>query len=152
MKRLSVRLGHAPWFGVLVVVAALGLRAFAIDRQGLWIDEVFSLAMATGHSLEHPATVAEPNFGDFMERSDPLPPAVFRQYAEHETPPAGASRVVRAVRLSDTSPPLYYLLLNVWTRCVGTGDVALRSFSLLCAAACFPRCGGSPFKWAVRRP
>ena len=67
-----------------------------------------------------------------------MPSAAFGTYAEHETPAAGVSRVVRAVRLSDTSPPLYYVLLNGWTRWFGTGDVALRTFSLLCAVACFP--------------
>ena len=102
--------------------------------------------MATGHSLEHPATVADPNLGDFMERSDPLPPAVFRQYAEHETPPAGASRVVRAVRLSDTSPPLYYLLLNVWTRCPAARVTSRCGRSRCCV------CGGLLPPAVVARP
>jgi len=45
---------------------------------------------------------------------------------------------VRAVFLSDSNPPLYYLLLYGWTRSLGTGDVALRLFSILWALACFP--------------
>ena len=45
---------------------------------------------------------------------------------------------MRAVFLSDTSPPLYYLLLSAWTRVAGTSDAALRLFSTLCALLCLP--------------
>ena len=48
------------------------------------------------------------------------------------------SRVVRAVLLSDTSPPLYYLLLYGWTLVFGTSDVALRLFSTTWSLACLP--------------
>ena len=34
-------------------------------RPGLWGDEIFSLAMATGHSLEHPAAEADHRGGRF---------------------------------------------------------------------------------------
>ena len=124
---------------LLVVIAlAAGLRVALLDRQGLWADEVFSLAIATGHSLEHPAAEADPGQGDYVEAPAPLPAAAYRRYLEHEDPPAGFSRVIRAVRLSDTSPPLYYLLLNGWTRRAGTSDAALRLFSVLWALAAMP--------------
>src|SRR6478736_1598191 len=45
------------------VVASLSLQLAIIHRHGLWTDEVFSLAMATGHSLEHPSRVADPALG-----------------------------------------------------------------------------------------
>ena len=57
----------------------------------------------------------------------------------------------RALRLSDTSPPLYYLLLSGWTRQLGTSDAAVRLFSALWAVATVPvlwlvarRVGGEP--------
>ena len=37
------------------------------ERHCLWVDELFSLAIATGHSLEHPAAAAKPALGDFVE-------------------------------------------------------------------------------------
>jgi uncharacterized membrane protein len=126
----------APW--VLLVSAAALMRIVLALHPGLWSDEIFSLAMATGHSLEHPANEANPALGDYVESRDPRPPSTFRRYAEHDPSPAGPSRVIRAVRLSDTSPPLYYLLLNVWSRLLGTTDAALRLFSALWAIACFP--------------
>ena len=98
-------------------------------RPGLWGDEIFSLAMATGHSLEHPAAAADPRLGRLRPAGrTPSPPPVFRRYAEHERPagrdPAAS---IRAVALSDTSPPLYYLLLNGWTRALGTGDAGAQA-------------------------
>jgi Dolichyl-phosphate-mannose-protein mannosyltransferase len=123
---------------LLLFSAAAGLRIALVDRQGLWADELFSLAMATGHSLEHPASDAEPAQGDFVEASRPEPPAEYRSYLEHDEPPASIRRVVRAVLLSDTSPPLYYVLLQGWTSAFGTSDRALRLFSVFWALATFP--------------
>jgi hypothetical protein len=116
--------------GLMLVLAATALRISAALRPGLWADEIFSLAMATGHSLEQPAAEADSSRGDYVEPRTARSPEVFRRYATREAPPAGVQRVVRAVMLSDTSPPLFYLLLNAWTRPFGTGDAALRLFSV----------------------
>ena len=94
------------------------------------MDEVSSLAIATGHSLDHPAATADPALGRAAEE--------FTRYLAHDDPPASPARVVRAVLLSDTSPPLYYLLLYGWTLVFGTSDVALRLFSTACSLACLP--------------
>ena len=134
-------LPRAPWPALVVVLLTLtatGLRIQAASRPGLWADEIFSLAMATGHSLEHPATGADPALGDYVQSPGARTPEHFRSYAEQDSRPAGAGRVVRAVLLSDTSPPLYYLLLNLWTRAFGTGDAALRLFSVWWAALSLP--------------
>ncbi len=114
------------------------LRLGLVDRQGLWADELFSLAMATGHSLEHPAAQADPALGDYVELPGPASPAAYSRYLEHDHPPSSPGRVVRAVSLSDTNPPLYYLLVYGWTRFTGTSDVGLRLFSVTWALACFP--------------
>lgn len=125
-------------FSLLLFSVAVLLRISLALQPGLWADEIFSLAMATGHSLEHPAAEANPTLGDFVEPRQAQPSEVFHRYMQHETPPAGPRHVIRAVLLSDTSPPLYYLILNLWTRAVGTNDAALRLFSTLWAMACFP--------------
>jgi uncharacterized membrane protein len=129
---------RSSWSLVLLVCAAMILRVVLALRPGVWGDEIFSLAMATGHSLEHPAAEARPTLGDFVQPAAVTVSSSFRRYAEHEQPAAGPSRVIRAVRLSDTNPPLYYLLLSAWTRFAGTGDQALRFFSLLWAALTLP--------------
>lgn len=135
---------------LLFGLAAL-LRMELASQQGLWADELFSLATTTGHSLEHPAASADSAQGDFVEPREAEPAAAYGRYLRHGVPAAGARQVIRAVLRSDTSPPLYYLLLNVWTRTLGTSDRVLRLFSVLWALAAFPllwslgqRVGGWP--------
>jgi hypothetical protein len=120
-------------FGVMAV-----LQFSLVGRQSLWIDEVFSLAIATGHSLEHPAAAADPAKGDFVETNHAVPAQELQRYLKHDYPPAAPARVIRAVLLSDTSPPLYYLLLYLWTLGFGTTDAILRLFSVGWSLACFP--------------
>jgi mannosyltransferase len=124
----------------LLLVAALAalLRLGLAARQDLWADELFSLAVATGHSLEHPAADAVPALGDFVEPAGAVPAGDFRRYLASGSPAAGPSRVVRAVLLSDTSPPLYYLGLAAWTRFAGTSDFALHACSVFWALATMP--------------
>lgn len=126
------------WLAMALVVAGVGMRVTAATRPGLWADEIFSLAMATGHSLEHAASEANPALGDFVERQEAQPPEAFRRYVREDDPPAGPRRVVRAVLMSDTSPPLYYVLLNGWNRAFGTRDAALRLFSAMWAVMTLP--------------
>jgi len=135
-----VTTGRARLLLAALAVLAVGtlLRVGLVDRYGLWADEFFSLAIATGHSLEHPASEANPALGDYVEAAQALPPSAYARYLRHDTPPASLSRVVRAVLLSDASPPFYYLLLDGWTRAFGTSDAALRLFSVLWWPTCFP--------------
>jgi Dolichyl-phosphate-mannose-protein mannosyltransferase len=123
---------------LMVIGIALLLRIGLSAHQGLWADELFSLAIATGHSLEHPAKDAVPALGDFVEPPRAEPAAAFQRYLAHESPPAGLRRVLRAVLLSDTSPPLYYLLLGGWTLAAGTSDLSVHAFSAVWALATLP--------------
>jgi mannosyltransferase len=123
---------------VATFVVAVALRVALSLRPGIWADEVFSLATATGHSVEHPAAAAVPALGDFVEGDGARPAAEWRAYAELGERPASPARVIRAVYLSDTNPPLYYLALNAWARLAGTGDSALRLLSVLWAIAAIP--------------
>lgn len=146
-----------PWMawaglGLVAAVLQIGLAL----RHPLWADEVFSLAMATGHSLEHPAAAARPAAGDFVEPAGAVDAAELRRYVQFEERSDGWRAVVRAVFRSDSSPPLYYLFLHGWCRIWGVGDLALRSFSILTALACLPlqfvlgrRIGGGRTAWAA---
>src|SRR5436305_2841737 len=122
----------------LILAAALVLRLGVLDREGLWVDEVFSLAVATGHSIEQDPRVSRPELGDFVEPGPAVPPSALRRYLRHDSPPAGPFRVVRATFISDTSPPLYYVLLWAWTLAMGTSDAALRLFSVAWSLATLP--------------
>lgn len=122
----------------LIVAVALALRLAVLDREGLWVDEVFSLAVATGHSIEQDPRVSRPELGDFVEPGPAVPPSELRRYLRHDSPPAGPWRVVRATFISDTAPPLYYVLLWAWTLAFGTSDAALRLFSVALSLATLP--------------
>ena len=126
------------WLLLAVFAVAALVRLGLTEWHSLWADEVFSLAIATGHSLEHPAATADPALGDFVEPEGPVHAEEFKRYLAHDDPPASPARVVRAVLLSDTNPPLYYLLLYGWTLVSGTSDVALRLFSTAWSLACLP--------------
>ena len=100
------------WLLLAVLVIATLLPIYLAGRSGLRPDELFSLAMATGHSLEHPAAVANPSLGDFVEPDQTSTGrGISAIICGTTVPPASPARVVRAVLLSDTNPPLYYLLL-----------------------------------------
>jgi 4-amino-4-deoxy-L-arabinose transferase-like glycosyltransferase len=139
------------WMLLVIFAGMASLQIGLAPRQCLWVDEIFSLAIATGHSLEQPAALADPARGDFVESDHPVRAEQLRRYLSHEYPPAGLARVLRAVLLSDTSPPLYYLLLYFWTLILGTSDIALRLFSILWALACFPLVPGIARRTGGRR-
>jgi uncharacterized membrane protein len=139
-RNMSRRQRFSAAFG-LVAVAAI-LRISLAGNQPLWNDEIFSLAIATGHSLDHSVASANPALGDFVQPDLPVPAEELRRYLKHDNPPAGPGRIVRAVFLSDTSPPLYYLLLYGWTLAFGTSDFVLREFSIICSLACLPLLAG----------
>jgi 4-amino-4-deoxy-L-arabinose transferase-like glycosyltransferase len=46
--------------------------------------------------------------------------------------------LLHAIRGSESSPPLYYVLAWVWTHVFGTGEVGMRSFSALLGTATIP--------------
>jgi len=138
-EKILARWQSMPTWMVVLALATVCLvvRLGLIERQGLWTDEFFSLAMATGHSLEHPAALADPAMGDYVETAEAVSPEFYTRYLEHDQPAAGPRRVLRAIAMSGTSPPVYNLLLWAWTRVAGTGDAALRLFSVIWAMACF---------------
>ena len=50
----------------------------------------------------------------------------------------GAESVVRAVKNSESNPPLYYVLAWAWAKAFGTHEVGLRSLSTLFGTATVP--------------
>jgi hypothetical protein len=139
------------WIFLAIFLVAAGVRVSVAGRHCLWVDELFSLAIATGHSLEHPTAAAKPELGDFVEQDHAVPAEEFCRYVKHDDPPAGVGRVLRAVLLSDTNPPFYYLCLYWWTRCFGSSDMALRLFSTTSSLACLPFIAGISGQVAGRK-
>ncbi|MGH2928972.1 MAG: glycosyltransferase family 39 protein, partial [Solirubrobacteraceae bacterium] len=57
----------------------------------------------------------------------------------------GLGHVLATVPRTESTPPLYYVLLWLWSRVFGTGAVGLRSFSALCGTLTIP------IMWAIGR-
>ncbi|MGZ4230066.1 MAG: glycosyltransferase family 39 protein [Solirubrobacteraceae bacterium] len=57
----------------------------------------------------------------------------------------GLGHVLSTVPKTESTPPLYYVLVWLWAQVFGTGEVGLRSFSALCGTATIP------VMWAVGR-
>ncbi len=122
--------------GIGLLMAAM--QVVLATRQCLWADEIFSLAVGTGHSLEHPAATADAARGDFVQAEHRVAARELQRYLEHDGNKANPIRVLRAVLLSDTSPPLYYLLLYGWTAVLGTSDFVVRLLSVALSITCLP--------------
>jgi uncharacterized membrane protein len=129
---------RAVLVATVIFLIAVVARMAVIDRQGLWGDEAFSLAMASGHSLEQPAIESDAARGDFIDRPAPMTAHELAQYARLAPNGVHPAAIVRATRLSDTSPPLYYLLLAYWMQAFGTSDLAVKLFSVICGLLAFP--------------
>ena len=50
----------------------------------------------------------------------------------------GVGHVLSTVPKTESTPPLYYVLVWLWSRVFGAGDVGLRSFSALCGTLTIP--------------
>ena len=57
----------------------------------------------------------------------------------------GLGHVLSTVPKTESTPPLYYVLVWLWAQVFGTGEVGLRSFSALCGTLTIP------VMWAVGR-
>ena len=100
---------RSSWSLVLLVCAAMTLRIVLALRPGVWGDEIFSLAKATGQSLDQPAAEARPARGDFVQPAAVTASSSFRRYADHDEPAAGPLTI--AVDVAETergngSPPV----------------------------------------------
>ena len=137
-------------FGVLLIGLLLRIEVAQVSG-GLWPDELFSLAIATGHSLEHPAAEANPSLGDFVEPDHPVPAEEFRRYLQQDNPPASSgeslgrccfpTRTRRSIISCCTAGPGFSARAT-WM---------LRLFSTACWLGCVPlivgiarRTGGKP--------
>lgn len=117
-------------FGIvgLVILAGVVLRVVALDEQGYWNDEIYSVAHLSG-------------FDAYV-----LPSSDLRSFE----PPQRADEWIREMRkdrfsstldrnlIHEGHPPLYQLGLKAWTTTFGRSVEAVRAFSLLPALLLIP--------------
>lgn len=83
--------------------------------------------MAAGRSIE--AAFTRPT--DYFDHEEAVRSDTYLSYIEPDTE---IGDVLSAVARSDTSPPLYYMLLRFWLRCFGASVLSARLLSLLFAS------------------
>jgi hypothetical protein len=105
----------------LILVAAAGLRFRGIEREGLWLDELYSLE-----------TSASRCYQDLhLPRDEVLDPPPRLTTLEGAPPVA---RVWTSMD-DDQHPPLYFVLLRLWREALGSSDAAVRSLSVVASLA-----------------
>lgn len=100
-----------------ILLLAAGVRSFGIDRNGLWLDEVWTLALTAGNDFEAGLpinTIIEPPASRVTGLADAVP----------------WWRVAGEMGTHVTHPPLYYVLLRIWREAFGEGDIAARMMSV----------------------
>jgi hypothetical protein len=131
---------RTAWIAAAALLLAALARLPLLTRQGLWVDEVFSLAMATGHSLEHPAARRDASLGDFVEGSTGAPgKGLGAPILEPRDEPAGPGRVrARRAALGHEPAALLPRAVGVDARARHERPRRCAAFSLACALACLP--------------
>jgi len=120
-----------------MAVAATGLPESASDTAASeWLTRERSLWLLAGIVVLGAAI----RFSTLDQQSFWLDEATTWGIVSH-----GLGHVLSTVPKSESTPPLYYVLLWLWSRVFGTGEVGLRSLSALCGTLTIP------VMWAVGR-
>ncbi len=121
---------------LLLAATALGARVYGLFSTSIWIDDVYTLSVATGHSLD----VRLDGMTDretWTNPQGPMPALYFLAWLRpgpHNNP----WRVARYAHATETHPPLFHVLMHLWMRVFGFTMTAGRAFALLCSLAAIP--------------
>ncbi len=130
---ISTTLRYYPWLLGVLVVIALSLRLFHVDRYGIFFDEKSTLLISQGICLEGAnqknvfSTVEYTPAGDTVYRLRPFTPAEFW------APKTVADFIEANIRGDIGNSPTYYALLWAWLSVFGLSDLSLRLPSVLCS-------------------
>jgi len=127
---------------IFVLVFLFG-RCYVSGRETLWTDELWSLCMATGHSMCQTPDQTRPELGDYVEALKPMPVSYYGQYTNFNPKTKLAETIIRACSLGDYNSPFYYLLLGYWLKLAGTSDFSLRLPSIVFSFL------SMPFIWLI---
>jgi uncharacterized membrane protein len=119
-----------------LLAAAFAARTYSLFGSSMWVDDVSSIAAASGHSLD----VRLDGMAPGETYADPPGPAPASSYLKYIQPQPGNNlwRVASDTFAQETHPPLFSLLLHLWMRLFGYTVSAGRAFSLLFGLAAIP--------------
>ena len=122
--------------GCGLLAVAFAARSYGLFTSSIWADDVWSMAAATGHSLD----IRLDGMAAGETYADPPGPAPASAFLKYIQPQAGNSpwRVARDAYATESHPPLFYILLHLWMRLFGYTVASGRAFSLLLSLAAIP--------------
>lgn len=97
-----------------LILATLAPRAYDLGKQGFWLDESFSVWNSAGTRV-----------GLFMREGRPF------QHEDLVRRAVTGPQVLRSIRSTENTPPLYFLILRTWIGITGSSELAVRSLSVL---------------------
>jgi 4-amino-4-deoxy-L-arabinose transferase-like glycosyltransferase len=119
-----------------IALIALVARTSGIFESSIWVDDAWSIAAATGHSLD--VRLDGMREGEtYGDPKGPMPASFFTQYLR-PLPGTNLWRVIVDANANENHPPLFYVLLYGWMRLFGFTVAAGRALSLLFGMAVLP--------------
>jgi uncharacterized membrane protein len=121
-----------PLKGVLILTLVLGIffRFVNLGHQVYWHDEAYTSLRLSGYSaIEVNKMLFD---GEVIDRE------AFQTYQQPNAQKSIAD-TVNSLAIDDSQhPPIYYVLLRIWTQTFGTGIATIRSLSALFSLILFP--------------
>lgn len=111
---------YQKWIVIIILIYFIFL-SFFLRADCLWIDEMWA-ADLIGNNI-FPKLFS---YSQFTKLSESLKEILTKIYIL-----GGAAQIVLRSAISDTSPPVYYLFMHLWTSLFGVSEFALRMPSLL---------------------
>lgn len=124
------------WLALSLLLLALAARTWGIFDNSLWLDDAWSLAVSTGHSMDirFEGMPPEDSYGN---PEGPVPASYFLQYLEMR-PEAGPWTVANYTYLQESHPPLYFVVLHLWMRVFGATLSSARVLAIVISLATLP--------------
>ena len=112
---------------VLIILLCL-VRFLMVEQQGLWLDELYTVALINGLDLYlFPGS-------DLTHQTNLLPANYYRELLTASTFLENFERNI----VHEGHPPVYYLLIAIWSATFGYTEGALRSFSVFASCLTIP--------------
>ena len=112
---------------------ALAARTYGIFNGSIFVDDVWSLAGATGHSLDIRLD-GRPAGESYADPQGPVPASFFLEYLKPQ-PGNNPWHVAVVSSAAESHPPLYQVFLYLWMCAFGYTIAAGRAFSLFFSLA-----------------
>lgn len=112
---------------LFILLVGFLLRLNNLSGRSLWTDEFFTIFESTGHGVEANSLLNRLSKSDSVEL---LRTGDFKLYLENN-PSKNIGDVTRGVFNTDTHPPFYFWIMNVWMKVFGENIFIIRLFSIL---------------------